>query len=108
MNKIHASSPDGTTLLQVAKGIYARGGWPRFWHAWQPVSCVVATEKFVSADLRVCVGAPGLWPLLRARACGCRGQGMFGFYSILLGLYVSVFGTAPPPSRSHRHVARGV
>ena len=67
VNKIHASSPDGTTLLQVAKGIYARGGWPRFWHAWQPVSCVVATEKFVSADLRVCVGR--LWPSAAQGAC---------------------------------------
>ena len=31
---------------------------------------------------------------------------MFGFYSILLGLYVSVFGTVPhPPPPSRRHVA---
>lgn len=64
LNKLHAGAPEGTTLLQVAQGIYNRGGLKNFWRAWGPVASVVVTEKF----------------------------GMFFFYSFLLSIYQRVLG----------------
>lgn len=70
LNKLHAASPEGTTLAQVARGIYSgsinasTGGLTNFWNAWGPVASVVMTEKF----------------------------GMFFFYSFLLSIYQQVLG----------------
>jgi hypothetical protein len=64
LNKLHAASPEGTTLAQVARGIYKSGGMTNFWNAWGPVASVVMTEKF----------------------------GMFFFYSFLLSIYQRLLG----------------
>lgn len=73
LNKLQAGAPEGTTLLQVAQGIYNRGGLRNFWNAWGPVASVVVTEKFgmfffysflLSIYQRVLGGAAGFWPNL--------------------------------------------